>query len=180
MGGTYRSARLPIRGPSATRRFRQKSTVDGRLKKKSTSQSTVDGQLRKEKGRRRGKEKKRRGEERIPHPRVVLARLPSLPAGHPRPLSLLREETDQGDLCRFNSTRRRGFRWILGTGFLPSGDALHGTSSDRSARLESAANDIASATRTKKTESPTLQRTTPPESPVLEPTSKDGDLSGKY
>ncbi|RWW50604.1 hypothetical protein BHE74_00043127 [Ensete ventricosum] len=78
MGGTYRSARLPIRGPPATSRFRQKSTVDSRLKKKSTvdgrlrEKSTVGDRLRKKKG--RGKEKKRRGKERIPRPPVVAAR----------------------------------------------------------------------------------------------------------
>ncbi|RWV89423.1 hypothetical protein BHE74_00050535, partial [Ensete ventricosum] len=71
-GGTYRSARLPVRGPSATRRFRQKSTVGGRLRKK--------------KGRRRGKEKKRR-EERVPRPRAILARLTVSPHG----------EKDRGD-----------------------------------------------------------------------------------
>ncbi|RRT44631.1 hypothetical protein B296_00008250 [Ensete ventricosum] len=32
MGGTYRFARLPVRGPPATGRFRQKSIVGGRLK----------------------------------------------------------------------------------------------------------------------------------------------------
>ncbi|RWW52448.1 hypothetical protein BHE74_00041123 [Ensete ventricosum] len=31
MGGTYRSARLPVRGPPATGRFRQKSAVGGRF-----------------------------------------------------------------------------------------------------------------------------------------------------
>ncbi|RWV99995.1 hypothetical protein GW17_00037064 [Ensete ventricosum] len=74
MGGTYRSARLPVRGPPATGRFRQKSTVGGRLKKKST----VSGRLRKKK--RKRKKKKRRGEERIPRPHAVLACLPSPPA----------------------------------------------------------------------------------------------------
>ncbi|RZR91291.1 hypothetical protein BHM03_00019377, partial [Ensete ventricosum] len=50
MGGTYRSAWLPVHGPPATGRYRQKSTVGGRLRKK--------------KGRkRRGKEEKRIGEE---------------------------------------------------------------------------------------------------------------------
>ncbi|RZS00987.1 hypothetical protein BHM03_00030777, partial [Ensete ventricosum] len=62
MGGTYRSARLPVRGPPATGRFHQKSAVGGRLSEKST----VGGRLRKKKGRRRGKGKKKRGEERIP------------------------------------------------------------------------------------------------------------------
>ncbi|RWW65884.1 hypothetical protein BHE74_00026782, partial [Ensete ventricosum] len=91
-----------------SRRFRQKSTVGGRLREKST----IGDQLRKKKGRRRGKEKKqRRGEERIPRLRAVLARLPSPPAGrlraiasrgrffsHARRRSVSqREETDLGD-----------------------------------------------------------------------------------
>ncbi|RWW41286.1 hypothetical protein BHE74_00053238 [Ensete ventricosum] len=31
-GGTYRSARLPVRGPPATGRYHQKSTVGGRFR----------------------------------------------------------------------------------------------------------------------------------------------------
>ncbi|RZS09459.1 hypothetical protein BHM03_00040542 [Ensete ventricosum] len=78
-GRYIRSARLSVRGPPATGWFRQKSTVGGRLKKKSTvdgrlrEKSTVGGRLRKKKGRRRGKEKKKR-EERIPRPPAVAAR----------------------------------------------------------------------------------------------------------
>ncbi|RWW85848.1 hypothetical protein BHE74_00005446 [Ensete ventricosum] len=34
MGSTYRSVKLPVRGPPATGQFRQKSTVGGCLKKK--------------------------------------------------------------------------------------------------------------------------------------------------
>ncbi|RZS03823.1 hypothetical protein BHM03_00034050, partial [Ensete ventricosum] len=48
--------RLPVRGPSATRRFCQKLIVDGRLKKKST----VGGRLRKKNGRRVKEEKKKK------------------------------------------------------------------------------------------------------------------------
>ncbi|RWW57877.1 hypothetical protein BHE74_00035304 [Ensete ventricosum] len=77
MGGTYRSARLPVRGPPAIGRYRQKSTVGGRLREKLT----VGGRLRKKKGRKeRGKEEKRRGEEiipRCPHPREEMERLPT-------------------------------------------------------------------------------------------------------
>ncbi|RWW70472.1 hypothetical protein BHE74_00021851 [Ensete ventricosum] len=68
MGGTYRSVRLSVRGPPATGRFRQKSTVGGRLKKKST----VGGRLRKKKGRRRGKEEKKK--RRISRLHAILAR----------------------------------------------------------------------------------------------------------
>ncbi|RWV98551.1 hypothetical protein BHE74_00016218 [Ensete ventricosum] len=69
-GGTYRSVRLPLRGPPATGRFCQKSIVGGRLKKKST----VSGRLRKKKGRRRGKEEKKKRRKRIPCPHAVVAR----------------------------------------------------------------------------------------------------------
>ncbi|RWW27586.1 hypothetical protein GW17_00007969, partial [Ensete ventricosum] len=68
-------------------RLREKSTVGGRLREKSTvgsrlrEKSTVGGRLWKKKGRRRGKEKKKRGEERIPRPHAVLTRLPLPPAG---------------------------------------------------------------------------------------------------
>ncbi|RZS06385.1 hypothetical protein BHM03_00037028 [Ensete ventricosum] len=78
---------LSVRGPSATRRFRQKSAVGGRLSEKST----VGSRLRKKKGRRRGKEKKKkRGIKNTSpapsspacrrRPRVACA--PSPPAGH--------------------------------------------------------------------------------------------------
>ncbi|RRT64953.1 hypothetical protein B296_00040847, partial [Ensete ventricosum] len=93
-GGTYWSVRLPVRGPPATERFRQKSTVGGRLKKKSTvggrlrEKSTVVSQLRKKKGRRGKEEKKKR---RIPRPCAVLAHAPSL---HSRPLFHPRKETE--------------------------------------------------------------------------------------
>ncbi|RRT52093.1 hypothetical protein B296_00034324, partial [Ensete ventricosum] len=105
MSGTYRSDRLPVRGPPATGRFRQKSTIDdrfrpstidfdrrrsistvrGRLKKKSTvggrlrEKSTVGDRLRKKKGRRIGKEKKKEGKK------EYLARAPSSPACRCRP-----------------------------------------------------------------------------------------------
>ncbi|RWW14680.1 hypothetical protein GW17_00021529 [Ensete ventricosum] len=63
--------------PPKIDRRRSISTVGGRLKKKSIvggrlrEKSIVDGRLRKKKGRRRGKEKKKR---RIPRPRPVAAR----------------------------------------------------------------------------------------------------------
>ncbi|RWW00790.1 hypothetical protein GW17_00036224 [Ensete ventricosum] len=84
MGGTYRSVRLPIRGPPATGRFYQNSTVGGRLKKKST----VGGRLRKKKGRRGKEKKKKRGRKntspaRRPRPPTVAAR--GLPARRPCP-----------------------------------------------------------------------------------------------
>ncbi|RWV78995.1 hypothetical protein GW17_00059940 [Ensete ventricosum] len=85
MGGTYWSARLPVRGPPTTGWFRQKSTVSDRLREKST----IGGRLSKKKGRRGGKRRKRRKEEkkeylspaRDPHPCAVTARAPSPPAG---------------------------------------------------------------------------------------------------
>ncbi|RRT77465.1 hypothetical protein B296_00028542, partial [Ensete ventricosum] len=71
LGGPYRSARLPVRGPPATRGYRQKSTVDDRLREKW-------GRLREKKGkRRRGKEKKRSEEENLA---PILARAPSSPS----------------------------------------------------------------------------------------------------
>ncbi|RWW80604.1 hypothetical protein BHE74_00011040 [Ensete ventricosum] len=79
MGGTYWSVRLLVRGPLATGRFRQKSTVGGRLRKKE--------------GRIRGKEEKKK--RRIPRSRTVLTRAPSSPAGRPRPLFLPCEKTER-------------------------------------------------------------------------------------
>ncbi|RZS28542.1 hypothetical protein BHM03_00062207 [Ensete ventricosum] len=71
MGGPYRSARLPVRGPPAIGGYRQKSTVDDRLREKW-------GRLREKKGkRRRGKEKKRSEEENLA---PILARAPSSPS----------------------------------------------------------------------------------------------------
>ncbi|RWW16883.1 hypothetical protein GW17_00019210 [Ensete ventricosum] len=80
-GGIYRSARLPVRGPLATRRFHQKSIVGGRLKK----ESTVGGRSRKKKGRRGKEKKKKRG------------RKNTSPACRCRPLPLFlpREETER-------------------------------------------------------------------------------------
>ncbi|RWW33565.1 hypothetical protein GW17_00001728 [Ensete ventricosum] len=116
MGGTYRSARLPVREPPATGRFCQKSAVDGQLSEKST----VGDRLRKKKGRRRGKEKKEGNKEYLASAvlaSAVLARLPSPPAGRLRAVAARgrgrffsrarrrsvspREETDRGDyaLC---------------------------------------------------------------------------------
>ncbi|RWW47514.1 hypothetical protein BHE74_00046486 [Ensete ventricosum] len=107
-GGTYRSARLLVRGPPATGRFRQKSTVGNQLREKST----VGGRLRKKKGRRRGKGKKKRREERIPRPRAILAcrrRRPQVacapsPPAHRR---RLRAVAARGRGCFFSRTRRR-------------------------------------------------------------------------
>ncbi|RWW31625.1 hypothetical protein GW17_00003743 [Ensete ventricosum] len=63
------TTRLPVRGPPAIERFRQKSIVGGRLREKST----VGDRLSEKKGRRSGKEeKKKRGEEeRIPSTRAL-------------------------------------------------------------------------------------------------------------
>ncbi|RWW37843.1 hypothetical protein BHE74_00056978, partial [Ensete ventricosum] len=69
MAGTYRFARLPVRGPPATGRFRQKSTVGGRLSEKKGGR------------RRRGKrrKKKKRGEKK------PIARAQSSPVRRCRP-----------------------------------------------------------------------------------------------
>ncbi|RZR93320.1 hypothetical protein BHM03_00021790, partial [Ensete ventricosum] len=90
MGGTYWSVRLPVCRPPATGQFRQKSTVGIQLREKST----VDSRLREKKGRRRGKEEKKRKEEYL-FPHAILADAPSLPAhrGRPRALFLSRCET---------------------------------------------------------------------------------------
>ncbi|RRT53756.1 hypothetical protein B296_00048961, partial [Ensete ventricosum] len=84
-GGTYRSARLPVRGPPATGRFSQKSTVDGRLKGEIDRRRSIE----REKGRKKkkSKKKKKRKEEKknTYRPRAVLACASSLPAGRQRP-----------------------------------------------------------------------------------------------
>ncbi|RRT53640.1 hypothetical protein B296_00049725 [Ensete ventricosum] len=81
-GSTYRSARLPVRGPTTIGRYHQNrpSAVDfGRL-----PQSTIGSRLKDKKGRRRrrGKEERRRRREEVP--RAVLACVPSPPAGRSR------------------------------------------------------------------------------------------------
>ncbi|RWW12065.1 hypothetical protein GW17_00024280 [Ensete ventricosum] len=91
MGGAYRSVRLPVRGPPATGRFCQKSTVGGRLREKLIvggrlcEKSTVGVRLREKRGRRRsGKEEKKKREvpisPRHPRRRVVVARGSPAPA----------------------------------------------------------------------------------------------------
>ncbi|RWV84197.1 hypothetical protein GW17_00054101, partial [Ensete ventricosum] len=82
MGGTYRSARLPVRGPPATRRFRQKSTVGGRLSEKREEEEE-------EKKKKRG-EKEYLSPARGPRPCAVVAR-------GSRALFLPRGEKDRGD-----------------------------------------------------------------------------------
>ncbi|RZS11766.1 hypothetical protein BHM03_00043130 [Ensete ventricosum] len=90
MGGTYRSARLPVRGPPAIGRFHQKSTVGGQLKGEIDRRRSIEGEIdrrrsiEREKGRKkkkRKKKKKRRKEEkkdlspaRGPRPCAVAAR----------------------------------------------------------------------------------------------------------
>ncbi|RZR88578.1 hypothetical protein BHM03_00016192, partial [Ensete ventricosum] len=91
MGGTYRSARLPVRGPSAIGRFCQKSTVGGRLSEKKGGR------------RRRGKirKKKKRGEKKpIARARsspVRRRRLRAIVARGSWALFLPRGEKDRGD-----------------------------------------------------------------------------------
>ncbi|RWW59982.1 hypothetical protein BHE74_00033053 [Ensete ventricosum] len=66
MGGTYRSARLPVRGLPATGRFCQKSIVSDRLSEKKEEEEEEE------------KEEKKRNTYRQ---RAVLAHAPSPPAG---------------------------------------------------------------------------------------------------
>ncbi|RWW55237.1 hypothetical protein BHE74_00038132, partial [Ensete ventricosum] len=96
MGGTYRFVRLSVRGPPATGRFRQKSTVGDRLKGEIDRRRSIEREKgkKKKKRERRKKEKRRR---RIPSARprssparhrrqhAVLACVPSPPAGRQCP-----------------------------------------------------------------------------------------------
>ncbi|RWW44356.1 hypothetical protein BHE74_00049883, partial [Ensete ventricosum] len=108
--------RLPVRGPPATGRFRQKSTVDGRLREIDCRRSIEE-----EKGKnKRKRKKKKRGSKntslaRRPHPPAVAARhrlLAIAPRGspacghRPRPLFLPREETERLP-ARGDRSRRR-------------------------------------------------------------------------
>ncbi|RWW80682.1 hypothetical protein BHE74_00010966 [Ensete ventricosum] len=87
MGGTYRSVRLPVRGPLATGRFRQKSTIGGRLREKSI----VGGRLREKREEEEEKKKKKEKSTYFPAPsspvrrhcpQVASARASSPPTGH--------------------------------------------------------------------------------------------------
>ncbi|RWW09333.1 hypothetical protein GW17_00027194 [Ensete ventricosum] len=95
MGGTYRSARLPVRGPPATGRFHQKSAISGRLRDKST----VGGRLSEKKGgrRRRGKRRKKRKEEKKDLSSVRGPRPCAVAARGSRALFLPHGEKDRGD-----------------------------------------------------------------------------------
>ncbi|RWW02269.1 hypothetical protein GW17_00034655 [Ensete ventricosum] len=87
MGGTYRSARLPVHGPPATGRFHQKSTVGGRFKGEIDRRRSIEGEIdhwrsiEREKGRKKKKRKKKKKKEKkrknTYRPRAVLARAPS-------------------------------------------------------------------------------------------------------
>ncbi|RZR97442.1 hypothetical protein BHM03_00026628, partial [Ensete ventricosum] len=92
-GGTYRSARLSVHGPPATGRFRQKSVVGGRLRKK--------------KGRRGKGKKKEEGKKEYLASAVLACR--RRPQSRPRLLFLQREETRPAgcDRCCFFSRARR-------------------------------------------------------------------------
>ncbi|RWW27490.1 hypothetical protein GW17_00008071 [Ensete ventricosum] len=81
--GTYWSARLSVRGPPATGRFRQKSTIDGRLKGEIDRRRSIE----REKGRKKRKKKKKRKEEKKdlslvcgPRPCAATGHGPSPPA----------------------------------------------------------------------------------------------------
>ncbi|RRT54271.1 hypothetical protein B296_00049282 [Ensete ventricosum] len=58
-GGIYRSARLSVRRPPVTGRFRQKSTAGGRLKKKSTVRSIEEEKGKKKRKRKEKEERKK-------------------------------------------------------------------------------------------------------------------------
>ncbi|RWV93273.1 hypothetical protein GW17_00044285 [Ensete ventricosum] len=92
--GTYRSARLPVCGPPATGQFRQKSTVDGRLKGEINRRRSIEGEIdrrrsiEREKGRKKKRKKKKKKEKRRKktyRPHAVLTRAPSPLAGRQRP-----------------------------------------------------------------------------------------------
>ncbi|RWW31469.1 hypothetical protein GW17_00003907 [Ensete ventricosum] len=93
MGGTYQSARLPVRGLPATGRYCQKSTIDGRF---SGEIGLIEGEKGKKKKRKRRKNKRRRIK-----PSTVLARTPSPPASRPRAVT---GRTPSPARCRWAST----------------------------------------------------------------------------
>ncbi|RZS14919.1 hypothetical protein BHM03_00046679 [Ensete ventricosum] len=96
---TYWSAGLPVGGPPATGRFRQKSIVGDRLKKKLT----IGGRLRKKKGRRRGKDKKKKEGK-----KEYLARGRGRFFSHVRRRSVSpRGEKDRGDTARYRMVPRK-------------------------------------------------------------------------
>ncbi|RWV96773.1 hypothetical protein GW17_00040492, partial [Ensete ventricosum] len=115
-------ASLPVREPHAIGRFRQKSTVGGRLKGEIDCRRSIEGEIdrrrliEREKGKkkkRKKKKKKRKEEKKNTYcPRAVLARAPSLLASCCRPrvastlgsraLFLPHEEKDRGDDGRVN------------------------------------------------------------------------------
>ncbi|RWW37206.1 hypothetical protein BHE74_00057720 [Ensete ventricosum] len=100
MGGTYRSARLPVRRPPATKRFHQKSIVGGRLKGEIDRRRSIEGEIdrrrsiEREKGRKKKKrktKKKKREKRHITRARSSPVRRrhsrTSLPAGRERSFS---------------------------------------------------------------------------------------------
>ncbi|RWW06919.1 hypothetical protein GW17_00029724 [Ensete ventricosum] len=88
MGGTYRSARLPVRGPPATGRFRQKSTVGGRLNEKREEEEEEEKEEKKKKrGEKRPIGRARSSPVRRRRSRVASARVPSPPASRGRSFS---------------------------------------------------------------------------------------------
>ncbi|RWW20487.1 hypothetical protein GW17_00015405 [Ensete ventricosum] len=114
-GGTYWSARLPVRGQSAIGRFHQKSTVDDRLKGEIDRRRSIEGEIdhrrsiEREKGRKkkkRKKKKKKRKEEKkylspAIGPRLCAARRSRAVAARvSRALFLPRREKDRGDVNR--------------------------------------------------------------------------------
>ncbi|RWV90870.1 hypothetical protein GW17_00046889 [Ensete ventricosum] len=107
-GGTYWSARFPVRRPPATGRFRQKSTVNGRLKgeihRRWSIEEEIDrrrsierGKWRKKKKRKKKKKKEKR--KKIYRPRMVLIRAPSPPASHRRSFSRAGRKIEATKVC---------------------------------------------------------------------------------
>ncbi|RWW44418.1 hypothetical protein BHE74_00049811, partial [Ensete ventricosum] len=104
MGGTYLSARLPVRAPPATGRFHQKSTVGDRFQGEIDRRRSIE----QEKGRKKKRKKKKR-REKIPiarawsslvrrrRSRAVAGRQRLRTARGSRALFLQRGEKDRGD-----------------------------------------------------------------------------------
>ncbi|RWW16504.1 hypothetical protein GW17_00019606 [Ensete ventricosum] len=114
MGDTYRSARLLVRGPPATERFHQKSTVGGRLKGEIDRRRSIEGEIdrrrsiEREKGRKKRKNKKKKEKKRknTYRLRAVLACVPSPPAGRGRSFSRAGRKTEETKIKEAVATER--------------------------------------------------------------------------
>ncbi|RWW51477.1 hypothetical protein BHE74_00042170 [Ensete ventricosum] len=94
--------RLPVRGPPATERFRQRSTVDGRLKGEIDHRRSIEGEIDRRRSieREKGRKKKKRKKKKRP-----IARAPSSLSRGSLALFLPRGEKDRGDLRFWASYR---------------------------------------------------------------------------